>query len=354
MKRALAATLAATLGIASLATSASAQEYEWRLTHFANKTSDFFVVMTQPFLDRVDQFLGDQIAITAFGGGELAPGFKAYEAVQDGIADMAHTTPLYVVNANFANSFVGTQPGGMSADGMVYWFYEAGGQELLTEFKRETMGLHTLIAGCNTSEIWLSHKPLQTVEDLKGVKFRTAGAWATLLKEKFEAAPVVVPGTDVYTMFERGGVDAIEWAGVAEDLKMGFDGIAEYATVPAPHSRGGCFELAWPADYWDTLPEDLRGKIAGLAKLATLDTLLTWKRQEIEALDKLKETDLTIVEPSPELTMAVYTAAKELTYKLAEEQADSNPWLKKLADSYYGAMDAYNSTHDILTPVLKP
>lgn len=351
MKRAYLAASAAAISLTTLAAPVQAADYNWRLTHFANKTSDFFVVMTQPFLDRMQEFLGDEVKITAFGGGELAPGFKAYEAVQDGIADMAHTTPLYAVNANFANSFVGTHPGGMSADAMVYWFYEAGGQDLLTEFKRETMGLHTLIAGCNTSEIWLSHKPLQTLDDLKGVKFRTAGAWATLLKEDFGAAPVVVPGTEVYTMFERGGVDAIEWSGISEDLQMGFDAIAEYATVPAPHSRGGCFELAWPVDTWDNLPEDLRTKIEAIAKLATFDTLLIWKRQEIEALAKLKDADLIVVEPSPEMTEAVYQAAKDYTYKLAEEQADTNPWLKRLADSYYGAMAAYNSAAPVLTPV---
>lgn len=350
MKRKFSAGALAAVAALALAQGAAAAEYNWRMTHFASKTSDFFTVMTQPFLDRMQEFLGDEVKIQAFGGGELAPGFKAYEAVQDGIADMAHTTPLYVVNANFANTFVGTQPGGMNADAMAYWLYEAGGQDLLTQFKRETMGLHTLVAGCNTSEIWLSHKPLATLDDLKGVKFRTAGAWATLLQEDFGASPVVVPGTEVYTMFERGGVDAIEWSGIAEDLQMGFDKIAEYATVPAPHSRGGCFELAWKNETWDALPKELQQKITAIAKLATFDTILQWKQQEITALDKLKQTKLKIVTPSPEMNQAVYQAAKDYTYKLAAEQADSNPWLKRIADSYYGAMDSYNASRDVLTP----
>lgn len=335
----------------SAVTAASAEEYTWRLAHFATKSSAFFTVMTEPFLERMKELVGDQVRIIAFGGGELAPGFKAYQAVQDGIADMAHTTPLYVVNENFANSFLGAHPGGMNADAMMYWLYEAGGQELLTEFKRETMGLHTLVAACNTSEIWLSHKPLRTVDDLKGVKFRTAGAWATILQDRFGAAPIVVPGTEVYTMMERGAVDAIEWSGISEDLDMGFDKISEYATVPAPHARSGCFELAWKTDTWDGLPDDLKGKIEAAAKLGTIDAVLDWKKGEVDALKRLREgKSVEIVEPSPELVEAVHDAGRDYVYELVEQQGDSNPWLKKIADSYYAAMDDYEASRAVLTP----
>lgn len=151
-------------------------------------------------------------------------------------------------------------------------------------------------------------------------------------------------------MFQRGGVDAIEWSGIDEDLKMGFDKIAEYATVPAPHSRGGCFELAWKVQTWDALPQDLRDKIKAIAKLATFDTMLEWKKNETDALKRLRASDIKIVKPTPELVDEVTQDAKDYTYRRVAEQGDDNPWLKKIADSYYAAMKEYNSSRDVITP----
>lgn len=345
LKSALAAVFATTMfgGVVT------AQEYNWRLTHFAPKTSAFYTVMTQPFLDRIKGFMGDEIKITAFGGGELAPGFRAYEAVTDGLADMAHTTPLYIVNKDLTNTFIGGHPGGMGADALTYWLYEAGGQELATKFKRETMGLHTLVAACVTAEIWHSHKPLTEIEDLKGLRFRTAGAWAAILKNRFEAAPVTVAGSELYTLFERKGVDAMEWSGVSENLKMGFDKIGEYITVPAPHGNGGCFELVWRVETWDALPEDVRRKITAIAKLATMDSILIWKRDEIKAFAKLGNNDkVTVVKASDELVKAVSDAGRDYVYEKIAAQGDNNGWLKKMADSYYSAMGEYAAAKMLL------
>ncbi len=319
-----------------------AAEYKWRLTHFTTKTSAFYTIMTQPFLDRIDEFLGDRVSITGFGGGELAPGLKAYEAVQEGIADIAFSSPLYVVNKDLANTFVAGHPGGLKADGLVYWLYEGGGQDLATAFKRETMGLHSLVAGCVTGEIWHSHKPLRTVEDLKGLRFRTAGAWASILADRFEAAPVVVPGAELYALFERKGVDAIEWSGVSENHAMGFDRIGMYITVPAPHLNAGCFEVAWKRETWDGLPKDIRQKITTLAKLSTIESLLNWKRTEVEALASLDAANgAQIVEPSPELLAAVADAGRDYVYAAIDAAPDDTVWLKKMADSYYATKDSY-------------
>lgn len=350
MKTALLKTvLTAALGLAAFTNTAQAADIKWKLTHFAPKTSAFYTVMTEPFLARMKDFLGDKIEITPYGGGELAPGFKAYDAVKDGIAEMAHTTPLYIVNKDFANTFLAGHPGGLDADGMLYWLYEAGGQKLATEFKRKTMGLHSLVVACVTAEIWHSHKKIQNVADLKGLRFRATGAWAAILKDNFGAAPVTVPGSEIYTLFERKGVDAMEWSGISENMKMGFDKIGKYITVPAPHLNSGCFEASWKVETWDALPKDVRTKIESIAKLATLDSLLIWKKGEIKALAKLSANKKNEVsQASAELRKAISDAGRAYVYKKVKEDKSPDGWLKKLADSYYGAMDEYDAAIDLI------
>jgi len=161
---------------------------------------------------------------------------------------------------------------------------------------------------------------------------------------------VVVGGAELYTLFERKGVDALEWSGLAENLAMGFDRISKYITVPAPHLNGGCFELVWKTKTWDALPEKMRKDIAAIAKLATLDSLLLWKKTEIQAFAKLKDNkNVTVVTASPELVKSVSDAGRDYVYELIKEGKDKSGWLKKMADSYYGAMGTYQSARPLLT-----
>ncbi|MCH2394650.1 MAG: C4-dicarboxylate ABC transporter substrate-binding protein, partial [Oceanibaculum sp.] len=57
-----------------------------------------------------------------------------------------------------------------------------------------------------------SHKPVRTLEDYKGMKVRTSGAWAEIATE-LGASTVVMAGSEVFPALERKVVDGIEWGG---------------------------------------------------------------------------------------------------------------------------------------------
>src|SRR3546814_11277400 len=101
----------------------------------------------------------------------------------------------------------------MPPEMLMHWLYNGGGQALLAEHRRATMKMHSMVVGIGPAEIWHAHKPIRTVEDLRGVKFRASGAWAAILNEKFGAAATTVAGSEVYNMLERHGVDAVEGSG---------------------------------------------------------------------------------------------------------------------------------------------
>src|SRR3546814_3579528 len=76
---------------------------------------------------------------------------------------------------------------------------------------RAKQGLKTLIVGIGSSEILAhSNKPIRNAEDLKGLKYRTSGAWAEVMRDYFGAVPTVVPAGETYTLLQRKGVDAVE------------------------------------------------------------------------------------------------------------------------------------------------
>ncbi len=314
----------------------------WRLTQFAGETSAFYTLTTLPFVEKVAELTDGELVIEPFPAGVIAPPFEAYAAVRDGLADAGHLTPLYVVNEDPANSFYGGHPGGMSPEMMMGWLYNGGGKELLAEMRRDQWGMHSIPLSIGPGEVWHSHIPVQSVEDLKGAKFRTAGAFAEVLSEYFDAAPTVVPGSEVYTLLERKGIDIADWSSPSENMKAGLHNAAPYIVMPGAQTNAFMFELLVPAETWDALSDEMKQKVEAAAKLSTMETLLTWTTNDLEAMAALEEAGAQFVELPTEVRDAIREAGRDWAYKKAEEQDEAgNPWMRRIADSYYDYYDKW-------------
>lgn len=314
----------------------------WRMSSYAGETWGLWRNMVMPFVTRVNEMSEGRLIIKPFPVDVLAPATRNYEAVLDGTADAAMITPLYVVNEDPANSFYAGQPGGMGIETMLFWLYDGGGQDLLTEFKLETQGLYSLVGGIVGTELWHSHRPVNSVEDLKGAKFRAAGAWSSILSEYFEASPVFVTGSEVYTMLERGGVDIAEWSGPADNLVAGLQNAAEYIIYPGVHFPAGINEFIIKKETWEALPEDLQEVVRAAAKLAVFDSYLQSGMDDIVAMDKLRESKAEFQPLPPEVIAAITDAGRDWAETKAEEQsAKGNEWMAKISESYFAFQDRY-------------
>ncbi|MEX0759264.1 MAG: C4-dicarboxylate ABC transporter substrate-binding protein [Tistlia sp.] len=313
----------------------------WRMTTIVPETSNFYQLFALPLVKRVEELTDGRVVIEPYPAGIIAPSFEAHDAVLDGTADAVQAPPIHLVNRDPANALVGTIPGGMGPDALMHWMYQGGGKELLAEFRRETLGLHSIPAGLGGSELLAhAHKPIRTAEDLKGVKFRTAGAFAEILSEHFDAATTVVPGSEVYAMMERKAIDATEWSGPSENRVAGLQETAKYIMYPGSQTNAFFMEFAVKQETWDALPEDLQTKIEAAAQLATMDTLLAFDARDMEAWAELKKGRNEIVRIDDSLIQDIREAGRTWAYAKAEEQeAAGNPWMGRIADSYYAFYD---------------
>ncbi|MDN2567122.1 C4-dicarboxylate ABC transporter substrate-binding protein [Aquibium sp. A9E412] len=344
MKQWISAALVATV-TAAAAVPALAQEEEpivWRMSSYAGETWGLWKNIVVPFTERVNELADGRLVIEPYPVDVLAPATKNYEAVLDGTADAAMITPLYAVNADPANTFYAGHPGGMGPETLIHWLYEGGGQELLTEFKRDTLGLHSLVGGVVGTELWHSHKPIESVSDLEGLKFRAAGSWASILAEEFNAAPVFVTGAEVYQMLDRGGVDIAEWSGPADNQIAGLQNAAEYILAPGLHFPAGINEFIVKAEAWDALPDDLKQIVTSAAKLAVFESYLQSGMGDIVAMQELRAGNNKFEELPAEVTEAITEAGRSWAAAKAEEQTEAgNAWMKKIGDSYFAFQDLY-------------
>lgn len=312
----------------SLSAPANAQEHEFQMaTGWGG--GPLMEIGAQAFADKVAEMSDGRISIEVFPGGTLGPALKVSETVQQGVADMGHTwigydwgiDPTAVLFGGFAGSF--------DTERMLHWMYRAGGAELQAEWRDEKFNLVSLPLFIRTSEVFLhSRKPVQTLDDLQGLKLRTAGAWLEI-SQSMGAAPVTMPGGDVYPALERGTIDATEWGTLWENISPGFHRVTKYVIIPGVHQPTAPFELVINKDAWGSLSEEDQQLIRDAAFQTTMNSWLTIGQEDAKALEFFKEQGNEIIELDPE----VQYAAREAGLEWAEEKAKENEWFARVLES---------------------
>ena len=126
---------------AALATPAIAQgNVEWKLpTSFPAKAPGVGT-NSASFAKRVAEMSDGRLTFKIFSGGELVPPFGVEDAVQQGTAEIGHSTPYYAAGKNSALHFFSTVPFGMTATEHESWLKFGGGQALWDEIAAERAG----------------------------------------------------------------------------------------------------------------------------------------------------------------------------------------------------------------------
>ncbi len=281
------------------------------------------------FAERVNQMSNGRIEVQVFPGGALGNALKVSESVRHGVAQMGHTWMGYDWGKDNATVVLGGFAGSPNSEPMLHWLYQGGGAELQREFREEEFGVVSFPMFIRTAEVFLhSREPVRTLEDLQGLKIRTAGAWLGMLEE-LGASPVTVPGGDVFPMLSRGAIDATEWGTAYENIDPGLHRIAEYVIVPGVHQPVAPFELVINMDAWNSLSEEDQRAVRLAAKLTTLESWLRIGVEDAKALDFFRSEGNEIIELSEE----VQVKAREIAVDWANEQAAENEWFDRLWSS---------------------
>lgn len=339
--------LAATLLTAAMP--AAAQDVTWQVPTSVPEGSPFYVNFLERFADNVDTLTEGRVKIEPFGAGVLVPALQVYDGVRDGVIKAGHSTPSYLVNQDPINAIFAGFPGGMGPEAYITWIYEDGGKEALYDLRAKE-GFKSLIVGIGSSEIMAhSNVPVHKADDLKGLKYRTSGPWAEVMKEYFGAVPTVVPPGEIYTLLQRKGVDLIEWGPPSGNLPEGFHEAAKYIIVPGVHQPTFLWEVVLKQETWDAVDEDLKPLIEKAAELTTMEGLIHFYSADIKALKTYAEGKNEIITLDPEFVTELSAAGKDwITKKAASEKEDGKPEMADLLANYMAFLDEWSAQSSYL------
>lgn len=306
------------------AVAAQAAEVKWKMaTSWGG--GPLMEIGAKAFAEKVKFMTDGRVEIQVFPGGQLGSALKVSETVRNGVAEVGHTWMGYDWGQDKTTVLFGGFAGSMDSERMLHWLYEAGGADMWRQFRDEKFGIVSMPLFIRTAEAFLhSRKAVRSLEDLNGLKLRTAGAWLEISKT-LGAAPVTMPGAEVYTSLERGAIDATEWGTLYENISPGFHKIAKYVIIPGVHQPVAPFEVMFNKEAWAELDARDQALVEAAAKLVTFETWTKIGHEDAKALAFFRDAGNEIIE----LDDAVQIKTKEMARSWAADQAKENPWFEK-------------------------
>jgi TRAP-type C4-dicarboxylate transport system substrate-binding protein len=209
--------------------------------------------LLETWCKEVEKRSNGKVKVNYYPAGTLVPAAQSYDAVTRGISDVGnhvlgytvgrfpltevldlpHGYPNNTVPTELANAFYAKFKPKEFNDVKVLWFHG------------QAPGLvHT------------KSKPVNKLEDLKGLKMRTYGSNAKLMG-LLGGAPVAMPMTDVYDSLSRGVADGLMAAYEAlEGFRIGEQ--IKYSTENYGTSYTAIFVVVMNKDKWNSLPPDVQ------------------------------------------------------------------------------------------------
>ncbi|MEZ5728445.1 MAG: TRAP transporter substrate-binding protein [Burkholderiaceae bacterium] len=300
----------------------------WRLASSFPKSLDTLYGGAETFAKKVSDMSGGKFEISTHAAGELMPAFGVVDGVQNGTVEVAHTAPYYFFGKDETFGIGCAIPFGLNSRQMAGWMYHGNGMKLMREFYAN-YNMVNFPAGNTGAQMggWF-RKEVKSLADIKGLKFRIGGFGGKVV-ERIGGVPQNIPGGEIYQALEKGTIDAAEWVGPYDDLKLGLYKVAPFYAFPGWWEGGPELDIFINRKAWDALNSEYKTMVEVAAGYAQIDMQAKYDARNPAALKQLVAGGTKLFRFPKDLMQAAFKEAMALY----DELSTKNPnWKKVYAD----------------------
>jgi len=307
----------------------AAGNVRWRLVSSFPKNLDTIFGGAELFARQIAAMSDGRFQISVHAAGEITPAFGVVDAVQQGAVECAQTAAYYFFGKDETFALGCAIPFGLNSRQTTAWMYHGNGLSLMREFYRN-YNMINFPGGETGAQMggWF-RKEIKSLADMKGVKMRIGGFGGRII-ERIGGVPQNIPGGDIYPALERGTIDAAEWVGPYDDLKLGFNKIAPYYYYPSFWEGGAQLDFFINTKAWDALPKEYQAMVETAAAHVHVDMQANYDVKNPIALKELYAGG-TKLRPFPRDMME---AAFKVSMEYYDELSAKNPNWKKVYQDY--------------------
>lgn len=301
---------------------------KWKLQSWASAGDSTYDACLQ-FAELVKEASDGRLIITPYNAGAIIPAGKEFDSVLAGSVEAIHGAPGWSLGYFPAAIFYNNTVGGLTANQQRMWL-EHEGLELARKNYTPLGAFYVGPLTPHNAEVWAhSTKKLSSVNDLKGFKIRMGSAALNEIYARMGAAPVFMPGGEVYEATQRGMIDGFEYVTPSVNWGMGFQEVTDYMYLSTSRAPTDAQALFVNQKTWDALPADLQ-RIVENATFQVADRYYVDEIvQDAAALKEFAAYGTKIESVPADIEKLLYETA-EAYYA---EQAAGDPAFKEIYDS---------------------
>lgn len=317
-----------------VASSAAGQEetLRWRMNSLLYPK--LFGEAGERFAETVRRLSGSSFVIEVHD--RLVLDQETFDALEAGLIDAAWGSAGHHHREDPALTIFTGFPFGPDPAGFTAWMQVGGGAEALQAIYARH-GMKSLYCGILPAEGggWF-RKPIENVDDLKGLAMRSFGYAARVLR-KLGVVPYELPAQEIRPAFETGLIDAAEFSLPSIDADLGIAESAKYLYFPGWQQPVTSLEILMPERSWAALSDDHK-TVLETACGATLSwTASEAVVQQVEALGRFRNMGIEFRQWPNDVLLELRRAWDDV---IAEEVA-GDPLLESAWNSYLGFRDDY-------------
>jgi len=321
--------VAAASALVSAPAIAAQPAVRWRMVSSFPKNLDTIYGSAELISRQVAAMSEGRFEISVHAAGEITPPFGVVDAVQQGAVECGQTAAYYYFGKDETFALGCAVPFGLDSRQQTAWMYHGNGLRLMREFYRN-YNIISFPAGNTGAQMggWF-RREIRSLADMKGLKFRIGGFGGRIV-ERIGGVPQNIPGGDTYAALEKGTIDAAEWVGPYDDLKLGFNKIAQHYYYPSFWEGGAQLDLFVNIKAWDALPASYKAMLESATAQAHSDMQADYDVKNPQALKELYAGG-TKLHPFPADMMS---AAIRASMDYYEELSAKNPAWKKVYEDF--------------------
>ena len=313
------------------------KKINWELASSFPPSLDTIHGAAKNMADRVSELTGGNFTIKVKDPGVIAPAKGVLDAVREGAAPMGHTAGYYYTGLNPALAFDTSVPFGLNARQQNAWLLSGGGLELM----REVYGGYGVVnfPGGNTGTQmggWFQ-KEINQLSDLQNLRMRIPGIGGDVMSALGVTVQGIPPG-ELLDALQKKVIDATEWVGPYDDLKLGFNRVAKFYYYPGWWEPGPALTFLVNKGSYEKLPADYQAAISAACSEASVGMMADYDAKNPVALKELVDSGVQLRE-YPEDVM---NAASAKTEELLGDFAANSPQFKKIFDHWSAFKDTSN------------
>ena len=269
----------------------------------------------------VEKATGGRVKFQSLPKAPAAPP-GTFDAVRDGLVDLSYVTASYTP-ARHILPLMAELPGmadtaevNSVAYSRIHWKYF----QKVGEYK----GVKLLAVWTHGPGQMFTKRPVNGINDVKGLKIRTGGGIAEAVANSIGASAFVKPAPESYELLNSGVADGVFFP-FESIVSFKLDTVLQQATVFPGGMYSSSFGFFMNEDKWNKLSKQDQAIIDKHSyEYAARSNGQSWDAADQKGVDALKKASVKIVQADPKFVAEVHKRSQPII----------DDWVKKASDKY--------------------